>query len=91
MRKISDKADYMRTVLAYLAALESEDQTLLNDLSIEGIEGDMRRAAIDGVIAEMWDQNLVDFCTAMRIAGITAQQAAQVIKSFNTMHERRES
>lgn len=81
--------DYMRDVMAHLAFLETEDDTLLRDLQGDSIEAEIRRAAADGVIAQMWDQNLVDFLAAMRITNITAAQAAQVIKAFDTMHGRR--
>lgn len=89
MKTVDDRADYNRNVLAHLAFLETEDDTLLRDLQGDSFDAQMRRAAVDGVISQMWDQNLMDFCSAMRIAGVAAQQAAHVMKAFNVMQERR--
>ncbi len=83
------KADYNRSVLAHLASLENEDDTMLTDLQGDSVEAEIRRAAVDGIIAKMWDRNLIEFCDAMRIAGVSAQQAALVLQAFNTLYERR--
>lgn len=81
--------DYVREVMAQLTFLETEDDTLLRDLQAAGFEGDMRRAAVDGVIAQMWEPNTMDFCKAMRMADVTALQAARVISAFSILNGRR--
>lgn len=83
-----DQDAYNRDVLAHLDAIEREDDTMLNDLKAEGVEADIRRAAVDGIIAKMWDRQLVEFCSAMRIAGVTAQQTAQVMKVLDMIQNR---
>lgn len=75
--------------MAHLVCLETEDDTMLKDLSGEGFEADMRRAAVDGVISQMWDRNMKDFCSAMQIANISASQAAQVITVFTMLQGRK--
>jgi hypothetical protein len=83
--------DYVREVMAQLMFLETEDDTLLRDIEAAGLEGNMRRAAIDGVIAQMWEPNTMDFCKAMRMADVTALQAARVISAFGILNGRRNS
>lgn len=73
---------YCRSVMAHLVCIEQEDDTMLRDLAGEGIEVEIRRAAVDGVITEMWNKDMQTFCKAMQIANVSAQQAAQVISAF---------
>lgn len=82
--------DYVREVFANLAYLETEDDSLLHDLKAEGFEAEIRMSAIDGALTKMLTLEQINFCKAMSIAEITAQQAARVINAFHVLHERSE-
>ena len=77
--ELTDK-EYLREVIAKTGSIFDEAAPdMLSDMQGEGVEADLRRAAFDGMIDHMINDDMKLIIKAMKIVGITTSQAAQTI------------
>lgn len=85
MNQQTDK-EYLREVIAKTGTIFDEAAPdMLADMQGEGFEAEMRRAAFDGMIDHMINDDMKIIIKAMRIVGITTSQAAQTIGAINQL------
>ena len=80
--------DYMREVYCHVSAAVNENDSILQDIRGDSLEASIRRAAIDGFIAQAFDRDIVRLIKGMKIAGIEAEKAAMAISANHSLLER---
>jgi len=82
--------EYLREVIAKTGTIFDESAPdMLADMQGQGIEAEMRRAAFDGMIDYMINDDMKTIIKAMKIVGITTSQAAQTIGVINQLTQQR--
>lgn len=79
--------DYLREVMINLVAVTDEASTIIEDTHGPSLEANIRRAAIDGVIAASVDKNMHMLAKAAKVCGLSPSKTAQLIAAFNTIEE----
>lgn len=88
MKTQQSDQDYIREVVCRVIATDSEDESILLDISGDSFESEVRRAAVDGIIETTFDNNFMNFIKSMRIADITAAQAATAVSVMSALSDR---
>lgn len=87
---MSEVSNYVRETFIKLGNLTNESTQLSDDFTDKGdFESEVRRAAIDGVIAHTIPKDVIQLLKAFEMASITTQQAARVMYIYGILAEKK--